>query len=66
MITVKKPVEQAAVLTGQFLKILDLEGYRFEFSNDPNIRICGVAEGELLFAIRCKVFKNKEKTEKSE
>ncbi|MCJ7760338.1 hypothetical protein MUP59_04260 [Candidatus Bathyarchaeota archaeon] len=59
-------INQVTILVDRFMRILDQDGYRFEFSDEPSIRICGVQEGELMFAIRCKVFRNKKKVEKSE
>lgn len=48
---------QSLLLADQFLRFLDQEGYRLEIGTDAAMRICGVQEGELFFAMRCKVFK---------
>ena len=53
--------QQASILTDQFMRLLSQEDYRLEFASDSMLRICGVHEGELIFAMRCKVFKTTEK-----
>lgn len=53
-------IAKVTILIDNFLKALDKENYRIEFSaSSPLFRINGYNEGELFLALRCKVFKVK-------
>jgi hypothetical protein len=50
-------VELSNRISSMLVDTLKKEHYRIELGNDSGIRVSGVAERELFFALRCKVFK---------
>jgi len=51
---------QAQQIAEALVQVLHEDGYEIRLPGTPVVRVVGVHEGELAFALRCKVFKKEQ------